>query len=256
MNLFFKHNQILFNFNIYSLNLIYFSLFNLYLPKLYLNRLNINNLKSLKKKVILRKFILLSKLNNNLFNEKLLSLAIQFSKNINLKISNNKLFTFFFNEFLYLIFKKKINCSFTDSIEILYNKINLIFFLSKNLKLFSKLKLKIKNYFFYFLIISSWISLIQKDSYFFTKLITFGLKTRTQKIFLRFLRKLLIEFFSVELPRIKLLTPNFLKGIQVGIFGKIFGRRRSTKMYLKYYVKKTLLSTLTFKNINFTFLKS
>jgi ribosomal protein S3 len=27
-------------------------------------------------------------------------------------------------------------------------------------------------------------------------------------------------------------------------------------MYLKYYIKKTLLSTLTFKNINFTFLKS
>ena len=256
LNYFFKFNQLLFNFNIYSFNLIYFSLFNLYLPKLYINRLNISNFKVLKKKIILKKFLYLSKYNNSLVNTKLLSLAIQFSNNIYLKISNNKLFTFFFAEFLYLILKKKICCSFIDNNEILPNKSNLLNFLSKNLQLYSKLKLKIKNSFFNFLILSAWLSLIQKDSYFFTKFITFGLKTRTQKIFLRFLRKLLVEFFTVELPQLKLITSNFLKGIQIGIFGKIFGKRRSTKLYLKYYKKKTLLSTLFFKKIHFTFLKS
>jgi hypothetical protein len=101
----------------------------------------------------------------------------------------------------------------------------------------------------------AWISLIQKNSYFFSKFITFGLKTRTQKIFLRFLRKFLLEFFLIELRFLKLKTPNFLKGVKIGLFGKLFGRRRTKKFYLKYYIKKTLLTALNFKNINFTFLK-
>ena len=49
---FFKNNQLLFNFNLYSFNLIYFSIFNLYLPKLYKKKLNFLNFWNIRKKII------------------------------------------------------------------------------------------------------------------------------------------------------------------------------------------------------------
>ena len=253
---FFKYNQILFNLTLYSFNLIYFSIFNLYLPKLYLNRLNFFNLKCLKKKIILNKFSKICNKHNLVLKKKLFNFSLQYIKNIYIKISNNKQFNFFLNAFLFQIFKKKLNCNITDNSELLTNNLLLGNLLAKNLQVFSRLKLKIKSSTFYFLILACWLSLLQKNSYFFTKFISFGLKTRSQKVFLRFLRKILIEFFTIKVRFLKLKTPNFLKGIQIGLFGKIFGKRRSKKLYLKYYIKKTLLTSLKFKNINFTFLKS
>ena len=258
LNFFFKNYKLLFNFNIYSFNLIYFSIFNLYFPKLYNTRLNIFNIKCIFQKENLLEFIKLYKLKkyNFFFKNKILVLLIQGLKNINLKVSNNKIFNFFLNEFLSRILKKKLNILLFDTFELIENKNFLKNFISKNLQLHTKLRLKIKSSVFYFLIITAWISLLQKNSYFFTKLLTFGLKTRSQKIFLRFIRKFLMTFFNKEVKKLKLKTPNFLKGIQIGLFGKIFGRRRSKKLYLKYNIKKTQLSSLNFKNINFTFLKS
>lgn len=258
LNYFFRLNQLLFNFNLYSFNLIHFCLLNLYLPKLYLDRLNIINFDVLNEKSLLFKFLKLYKVKNKFFKKKVLIFAIQFSKIINLKISNNKLFNFFLSEFLYSILKIKISCTISDSLELLSNEKKKIinFFLSKNLQLYSKLKLKIKKSFFYFLIVTAWISLLQKNSFFFTKLITYSLKTRGQKFFLRFLRKFLIKFFITEVRPMRLKSSNYLRGIRIGLFGKLFGRRRSKKLYLRYYIKKTLLTSLKFKNINFTFLKS
>jgi hypothetical protein len=51
------------------------------------------------------------------------------------------------------IFKKKINCNIYDNLELLKNKMVLSRFLGQNLDLSKKLKLKIKNSFFQFLII-------------------------------------------------------------------------------------------------------
>lgn len=253
---FFKYNKFLFNFNIYSFSFINFSLFNLYLPKLYFNRLTFNNLNKLNKKNFLNKFLNLLKFKHKTLLKNIYYLLIQHSKTVNLKVTNNKLFNYFFNEFLYSIFKKKVNCTFIDFIDLITVQNNfLIKLISKNLQLFSKLKLKLKSSFFLFLIISSWFSLLQKDSFFFTKFITYGLKTRTQKIFLRFLKRLIVTFFTKELLYVNVKSTNTLKGLQIGLFGKVFGRRRSTKLYLNYFKDNMMLTTLFFKKINFSFLK-
>lgn len=170
------------------------------------------------------------------------------------KLTNTKFINFFLEEFFFFIFKKKISLYLEDALEVLHNKFIFVPFLSRYLPMLNKLRIR-KN-FFLLLLISAWVGLLKKNSYFFTKFFVYGLKTRKQSVFLKFIRFLILNFFTNKINVLKPQKFKTLKGIRIGLFGKLFGRRRSKKLYIDYFIEKTWMSSLSFKNFNFTFLKS
>jgi ribosomal protein S3 len=67
---------------------------------------------------------------------------------------------------------------------------------------------------------------------------------------------MLFYFFSPVPTKSLPFKINKIKGLRIGLFGKLFGRRRSKKYYLTYKETKGLANKISLTNLNFTFLKS
>lgn len=257
LNIFIQVHKFLIYLKVYTQNFLYFNFINIYLPLFFSNKLNFkNNFKFLKKKIFLISKIR-TKFKYHFKGYKLKFKLLQIFKFKNLKFSNNKILLLFFNIFFFILFKKSISFAFFDNLEIfsLKKKTIILHTLQEYSSVYLKLKLKIKYSIFNFFFILAWLSLFEKNSFFFSKFIAYCLKTRTQKIFFRFLKNFLMEYFRYQKYNI-VIQNIFLKGIRIGLFGKIFGRRRSKKLYLNFLKINQQLTSIKYNTINFTYIKS